>query len=208
MQLAQNCCEYLGYFCKELCSQELSKSAQSGHTEPDQRCGWHRRQKMTEFWYLQKLTPKMVIWGKQITANHLLWDNFVLVHATGLSASSAILWTSLDIRIFDLDSAPTNSLSFDVVGRLYQDVATRVKINNNFGSEKFATNYRKTSVSPELRFGGIRDLFSIISVYLVIGKILHLLWQFLCDWANFHFCKLPNIQEIMCPFGHISSKCD
>ena len=29
---ACNVAKYLGYFCKELCSQELSKIAQSGHT--------------------------------------------------------------------------------------------------------------------------------------------------------------------------------
>ena len=27
--------KYLGYFCKELCSQELSKITQSGHTDCD-----------------------------------------------------------------------------------------------------------------------------------------------------------------------------
>ena len=36
----------------------------------------------------------------------------------------------------------------------------------------------------------------------MIGKILNLLWLFLCHWAIFHGCKRPNSEQIILPSGH------
>ena len=35
---------------------------------------------------------------------------------------------------------------------------------------------------------------AVFMVYFVFDKILKLLWQKLCHWANFHRCKWPNIE--------------
>ena len=46
------------------------------------------------------------------------------------------------------------------------------------------------------RFGEISPLWQYLKALdnFVFGNIiLNLLWQFLCNWANFHFCKWPNI---------------
>ena len=43
---------------------------------------------------------------------------------------------------------------------------------------------------------------NILTVSIVFGETLDLLCNYLCYWANSHFCKCPNIEEIIQPSGH------
>ena len=33
------------------------------------------------------------------------------------------------------------------------------------------------------------------NLWFVLGKLVYLLWQFLCHWANFQWCKRPKIEK-------------
>ena len=54
-------------------------------------------------------------------------------------------------------------------------------------------------VKPDLAkfryFGKIsKTLGNFVIVYLVLGKILNLLWQFYMFWTIFHRCEWPKIE--------------
>ena len=64
---------------------------------------------------------------------------------------------------------------------------------------------RLSSVWPDLakfhHFGKYLNIFgNIFKVYLVLA-------QCLCFWANFHCCKLPNIENKICSSGHTGHGC-
>ena len=46
------------------------------------------------------------------------------------------------------------------------------------------------------------SLGQLLSVYLVFGKIFSLhRYIYLCKWANFHYCKYANIDQLIYPTG-------
>ena len=71
------------------------------------------------------------------------------------------------------------------------------------------SHYRSSQRSAN-RFGEISSLWQknqssgiCFCVYLLLGKILNLLWQKISSyWAHFHCLKLTNIEQILQPSGH------
>ena len=56
-------------------------------------------------------------------------------------------------------------------------------------------------ISPlRLSFKSIRES---VRVYFLLGEILNLICQsFLCHWANFHWSKWPNVEQLIQHSGH------
>ena len=62
----------------------------------------------------------------------------------------------------------------------------------------YVTPLKVQTVWPIWRnFGEILKAFvNYFRVYIVFDKILHIVLNFLCYWANFHCCKWPEIEKI------------
>ena len=91
--------------------------------------------------------------------------------------------------VYNIDHS-TSSLLFIFIVSIQENVE---KCLDNAGSDQCGQIWRNFATLAK-----ILNVFAIfLRVYLVFGKMLSLLWQFFCYWANLHCGKLPQIELLI-----------